>query len=294
MLTGRIIELRKKSCLVDTVQGVFEAVMPGTLAKRLPPMAGDIADIEISADSPPQITLSRLHDRTACIRRPAVANIDQIIFIFAWREPPLDVRAIDRCLISAEALDVKSILVLNKEDLLDKEETGLARAAELYRRIGYTCLMTSARTGSGIVDIAHLCKGKVSSFAGPSGSGKSTILAAMFPERTFRTAEVSAGSGRGIHTTTATILLKLPDGGYIADTPGFSALDIPILADEGVVSCFPELAPHIGSCRFNNCTHRNEPGCVIRELVDKGEIAPSRYESYLRFYDEVRTANRAW
>jgi ribosome biogenesis GTPase len=292
--TGRIIELRKKTCLVDTDRGVFDAAFRGTLAKRERPLAGDVVDIQESGGGgEAAYAVIGLHPRTSQLRRPAIANVNQLLCIFSFCDPPLDCGAVDRCLVSAEANDLRCAIVFNKTDLLDDEERAAqAETVGIYERIGYPVLVTSAATGENMDALLSRCAGRLTCLAGPSGAGKTSILAALFPGRQFRTAEISPGSGRGTHTTTGTTLITLPGGGYIADTPGFSVLDMPELTDEGVTECFPELAAHTGGCRFNNCAHVNEPGCTVRAMVDNGEIAASRYESYLRARDEVRAANR--
>ena len=150
----------------------------------------------------------------------------------------------------------------------------------------------SALTGENVDSIIGHCKGTVSIFAGQSGTGKSTILSKIFPDKSFRISELSKNIQRGVHTTTNISLLKLSESGYIADTPGFSFIDLPVVPEEEVVSFFPDIASEQGECKFANCIHENEPDCKIKEKVNNREITESRYTNYLKIYHIMKDKNR--
>ena len=185
------------------------------------------------------------------------------------------------------------LMVFNKSDLLTgAEKIAQAQIAGLYENIGYACLQASALTGENIEGIIMYCKNTLSIFAGQSGTGKSAILSRVFPDHTFRISELSKNIQRGVHTTTGITLLKLSESSYIADTPGFSLMELPQIPEEEVVSFFPDIGLKQGSCKFSNCIHENEPGCFIKEMVGKGEIPQSRYLNYLKVYNYMNRKNR--
>jgi ribosome biogenesis GTPase len=218
-----------------------------------------------------------------------------VILVCTVKEPPLDLEATDRFLVCVSAYGLAPVLVFNKNDRLDDEESAsLQKIIEVYRKCGYTAVITSASTGSGIRELIEICAGKVSAFAGLSGVGKSALLQLIFPDREFRIGEVSGPTGRGTHTTTCVTLLPIENGGYIADTPGLAFVDLPLVPEEDVAGYFPELEQQIGKCKFNNCVHESEPGCRVRELVDSGEIASWRVEHYLKIFKEMRARRRQY
>jgi ribosome biogenesis GTPase / thiamine phosphate phosphatase len=295
-ITGRIIEEQKNYFIIDTVQGTLRAATSGLLkkdAKRV--CVGDMVDCEITnIDTPAGVILS-IHERTSFLNRPPVANLTQVILVCTVKEPPLDLEATDRFLVCASAYGLAPVLVFNKNDrLAPAESASLETIVSVYKRCGYQVLLTSAHTGAGLEQLMQTCADRVSAFAGLSGVGKSALLSKIFPDRTFTLGEVSGPTGRGTHTTTRVTLLPLPKGGYIADTPGLSFVDLPLVPEEDIMTYFPELDRQIGSCRFNNCIHENEPGCRVRELVDAGEIAAWRVEHYLKIFKEMKERRRQY
>ncbi|MDR2728895.1 MAG: ribosome small subunit-dependent GTPase A, partial [Chitinispirillales bacterium] len=199
-----------------------------------------------------------------------------------------NLEAADRFLFSSSVYNINAILVFNKTDLLDEHELSGLRAIEnVYKNIGYETMLVSAVKREGIGRLTDMCRDKTSAFAGLSGVGKSTILSVIFPDKEFRTKKVSGTNGRGTHTTTNINLLSLDKNSFLADTPGFAFVNVPAVEPETVVSHFPEIEKCAGVCKFNNCVHDAEPGCVVRELVEKNEIAPWRREHYLKLYYEM-------
>jgi ribosome biogenesis GTPase len=288
--SGRIIEEQKNYYVVNTLNGDIRATLKGVLKKdRKRLYTGDLVDVEITNSDTGEGIISRIHERLSILNRPPLANIDQIIVIATLKEPPLDLEALDRLLVCISAYGLVAALVFNKNDLVEPDERpSLDCIIEAYRTLGYGVLETSAEEGTGLTGLAALCKNKVSAFAGLSGVGKSALLSHLFPNRKFRVGDVSGAAGRGTHTTTTVSLMTLPDGGYIADTPGLAFIDLPLVPEEDVATYFPELERCIGRCRFNNCIHDNEPGCKVRELVESGEIKKWRVEHYLAMYREMR------
>jgi ribosome biogenesis GTPase len=211
-----------------------------------------------------------------------VANVDQVLVVFACADPMPHLRMLDRFLVVAEHNEVPAALVANKVDLV-----GLQHARDtfgLYDRVGYAVHYVSAREGIGVEELADRLAGRTSVVTGPSGVGKSTLLNAVQPGLRIATGDVSEALHKGRHTTTSAELHPLsgPGGGYVADTPGLRELGLWQVPPEELPWCFPEFVRHLGSCAFNDCRHLHEPRCAIRAAVDDGEIPPERYESYRR------------
>lgn len=217
--------------------------------------------------------------------RPAVANLDQLIMLAANVNPVTDPFLVDRVAALAEDKGCQVIVGINKCDLDPGD-----RLYDLYSAAGFPTLRLSAKTGQGIEELRELLSGKVSAFTGNSGVGKSSILNALSPEFQLATGEVSDKLGRGRHTTRHVELFRVGDG-LVADTPGFSSFDeeAGTLEDkERLARAFREFRPHLGQCRFVGCSHTKEAGCAVLAAVERGEIQPSRHESYKRLYEQVK------
>lgn len=212
----------------------------------------------------------------------SIAGLDQLIAVFAAREPEPHLGLLDRFLVLAESQEIAAIVCLNKLDLgiaLD-----LAERLEIYRELGYPVLLTSAVTGAGLDALRQCLPGRTSALLGPSGVGKSSLLNALQPDLGQKVNAVSASTGKGIHTTRGTRLVPLdgPEGGYIADTAGIRALALTEQALHQLDWCFREFRPYLGACRLNDCTHLHEPGCAVREALRRGAIDRVRHNSYRR------------
>lgn len=214
------------------------------------------------------------------------ANIDQVFLLVTLNNPPTFTGFIDRFLVTAEAYEIKTILLFNKIDTYNEEEIlEIKYLAAIYREIGYTCIGISSRTGKNIDKVIDLMKGNVNMFAGHSGAGKSTLINYIYPELELRTAEISEQHKQGLHTTTFAEMFDLPGDIKIIDTPGIKGFGIVDMEKEELGDYFPEFFRLKSECRFHNCLHLEEPGCAVKEALEEDKIAWSRYKSYLQIIE---------
>ena len=270
---------------VETPQGDFTCTARGKFRKeRISPYAGD--RVRITAEEDGTGALEEILPRKNFLARPPIANIDQLIIVSSLRDPYPEPLIIDKTIAVAEMMDISPVLVLTKTDLDDPSEL-----KAIYDLAGVPCLVVSSKTGDGVDLVRQLLRGKISAFTGNSGVGKSTLLNAVFPHFDLKTGEVSQKLGRGRHTTREVELYKLQDGGYVADTPGFSTFDIEryrLTDKEKLAFGFREFAPYLGECQFSSCSHTCEKGCAILQAVEEGKIPRSRFESYCAMYEEIK------
>ena len=281
--------------------GIVNCKMRGVLRLKgmrctNPVAVGDIVQVEDKGGDAPVV--GAIEPRKNYIIRRAsnlskefqiiAANLDQAVLVATLTNPETSTTFIDRFLATAEAYQVPAVLCFNKVDLLDNEgmRHQLTELQTLYRNIGYTVILMSARTGEGAEALREQLSGKMSLLSGNSGVGKSSIINLMVPEAHVRVGDVSNTHHKGMHTTTFSEMLDLPGGGSIIDTPGVKAFGTIDFERAEVAHYFPEIFRISDNCRFNNCTHTHEPGCAVRDAVESGEIALSRYTSYLSILDE--------
>lgn len=216
------------------------------------------------------------------------ANLDQAFLVVTVAHPETSTTFIDRFLASAEAYSVPVVLVFNKTDLLsDDERHYQSMMVNLYETVGYDCRQVSAVTGEGIDALTALLKYKVTLLSGNSGVGKSSLLNRFIPDADARVAEISDAHDTGVHTTTFSEMMALPQGGYVIDTPGVKGFGTFDMRPEEIGSYFKEIFRFSKDCRFNNCTHTHEPGCAVRRAVEEHYIAESRYQSYLSMLQDM-------
>lgn len=229
--------------------------------------------------------------RRTLLKRPAVANIDQVLITFAARQPDLNQLLLNRFLVLAEWSGIPEIVIcINKCDLLEEKADFL----QDYVQAGYKLLMVSAQEGQGIQELKKLLTGRVTVFAGPSGVGKSSLLNAVDSNLELATGKISDKIKRGKHTTRAACLLPLPGGGTVVDTPGFSAAELENIDKAQLAHYFPEFRPYIEKCYYNTCTHSHEPDCAVKEAVAAGAICQARYEAYLNILQTINERKKAY
>lgn len=210
------------------------------------------------------------------------ANVDQALLIVTVNYPQTSTIFIDRFLATAEAYSVPVVLVFNKNDILTDEECHYQEMmVKLYSNIGYTCLIISATTGQGIEELTPLLQGKITLLSGNSGVGKSTLINRILPDANLRTSAISDAHNTGMHTTTFSEMIEMPNNGYLIDTPGIKGFGTFDIEPEELTSYFRDIFHFSKNCRFNNCTHTHEPGCAVLEAVKEHYISESRYQSYL-------------
>lgn len=252
-------------------------------------VTGDYVEYQMLEDGTGVI--ERCLPRRTLLKRPAVANIDQVLITFAARQPDLNQLLLNRFLVLAEWSGIPEIVIcINKCDLLEEKADFL----QDYVQAGYKLLMVSAQEGQGIQELKNLLTGRVTVFAGPSGVGKSSLLNAVDSNLELATGKISDKIKRGKHTTRAACLLSLPEGGTVVDTPGFSAAELENIDKAQLAHYFPEFRPYIEKCYYNTCTHSHEPDCAVKEAVAAGAICQARYEAYLNILQTINERKKAY
>lgn len=282
MAGGVIIKALSGFYYVQTEQGIVACRARGRFrADGTSPLVGDRVNVLTEADGKGRV--ESVEPRRNWFVRPAVANVDAIVFAAANTNPVTDPFLIDRVSVIAGAAGCELIVCINKTDLDPAREL-----YEIYSKAGFTVIRTSAQTGEGIGELRRALQGKVSAFTGNSGVGKSSLINCLLPEAGIPTGQVSERLGRGKHTTRHVELYALDKESFVADTPGFASFDIEMMepiAKEELQNLFIEFEPYIGACRFADCAHLREPDCAVTRAVAAGEISPVRYKSYERLYD---------
>jgi ribosome biogenesis GTPase len=292
-LSGLIIKAQSGFFTVETGQGTVVCQLRGRLkqGRHTGDLAavGDRVRVTVLTDGSGAIeeieerkqALVRLDPRPRGIyQQILLANLDQAVFVFACANPQPKLRMLDRFLVIAEKQRIPARIVANKIDL-----AGLQAAQEIfgiYPPLGYPVIYTSAKENQGVEELRAILSGKISALAGPSGVGKSSLLNAMQPGLGLAINEINVVANKGKHTTVVRQLFPLAGGGYVADTPGWKSLALWDTEPEEMEAYFPELAPLVMDCQFNDCSHTHEPGCAVLAALKAGRIHPQRYESYLR------------
>ena len=282
--TGIIMKITGGFYYVEAADSVYECKARGVFRKRgMTPLVGDVVDITVPDDG--YCSIDRIHERRNSLVRPALANLDNLMIISSVKEPDVNLYLIDKMTAAAVNKEITPIVVFSKSDLAQTDDL-----VEIYRKVNIPAFSFSSIDNQGLDEIKAVLKDKVTAFCGNSGVGKSTLLNALFPELSLQTGEISDKLGRGRHTTRTVELFK-KHGGYIADTPGFSTVDIErfeLIRKDELKFAFPEFDEYFGTCQFNSCNHVCEKGCRVLEAVEEGIIPQSRHDSYVRMYNEVK------
>ena len=290
MLSGRVLRTQNSFFYVQTGQGVIDCKLRGRFKKKELICPGDRVEIQLLSDGTGVI--EGLLERQNLLKRPAVANVDQVVLTFAAAQPDIHPLLLNRFLVLAESSAIPHILIcVNKIDLLPMED-GRTVLSD-YESIGYPVLRVSAEKGWGMDDMRRILAGRTTVFSGPSGVGKSSLLNRLDPSFDLEVGRVSEKIKRGRHTTRLARLFPC-EGGYIVDTPGFSSIEMTDIEASELVHFFPEFASHLGGCRFTPCTHSHEPQCSIKEAVEAGKIFRERYEAYLNLLNEIETRKKEY
>ncbi len=283
MLEGIIIKAIAGFCYVEAGDTVYECKPRGAFRReQLTPLAGDRVEISLNGGKG---VVERIFERKNYLIRPPLSNLDKLFIVSSCSIPAVNPILIDRMTAICEYLEIEPVLIFNKADLGD-----FGSLPDDYKKIGYKTFVVSAETGEGVEQIRSEFNGCLSAFCGNSGVGKSSLLNRLLEGVSLPVGIVSEKLGRGKHTTRQVELFKVA-GGYVADTPGFSTLeltDFNIRNKDELKLCFPEFAKYFGCCRFSSCNHLNEPDCAVLNAVKCGDIPQTRHESYFSMYEDLK------
>lgn len=282
---------------------IYECKAKGVFRNQnIKPAVGDNVVIDVISEENLTGNITAICDRTNKLIRPAVANVDQAVIIFALANPEPNYNLLDRFLIMMDTQEVKTIICLNKSDLVDEQYAMTIK--EIYENCGYDVIITStcstgqcsekdsSDTMRGIDDLRNLILGRTTVFAGPSGVGKSSLLNSLRPDANVETGSISEKIKRGKHTTRHSELIYVEEDTYIMDTPGFSSLYVEDMEPEMLKEYYNEFAAYRDSCRFNECVHINEPDCGVKLALEQGKISELRYNNYKQMYEELKSKRR--
>ena len=275
----------------DGISGVYECKAKGIFRnKKIKPLVGDDVEFTILDEEEKTGNIVDILDRENELIRPAVANIDQAMVVFAATAPEPNLNLLDRFLVTMESQDVPVVICFNKKDLVTEEEA--KRLTSIYEAAGYEVHLTNAKSGEGIEQIRGLLRGKTTVLAGPSGVGKSTITNEIQPEAEMETGTISEKIKRGKHTTRHSELFFVETDTFVMDTPGFSSMFVDNMKPEELQQFFPEFEEFIPDCRFLGCVHVGERECGVKDAVKEGTLSKDRYENYRLIYEELKNKRR--
>lgn len=267
--------------------GIYECKAKGIFRQqKLKPLVGDNVEIDVISEEEKTGNVAAVLPRHNALIRPAVANVNQALLIFAAASPQPNFNLMDRFLVMMAWQQVPVVICYNKQDLV--EDSQMERMAQIYRGAGYQVIGVSAKKNVGIDQLKQVLRGKVTTVAGPSGVGKSSLINLIAPEADMETGEISKKIERGRHTTRHAQLIHVEQDTYIMDTPGFSSLYLPEMEKEELQQFYPEFAEYEPQCRFGGCSHINEPDCGVKQALEQGRISPIRYENYCMLYQELK------
>ena len=272
-------------------KGIYECRAKGIFRnEKIKPLVGDNVEMEVLDEKDMEGSILRILPRSSTLIRPAVANVDQAMIIFAIVKPNPNFNLLDRFLIRMERQHLPTVICFNKQDIASPEEKEALRKA--YETCGYRVLFISALENEGLEQVKGILAGKTTTVAGPSGVGKSSLINQLAPAANMETGEISAKIERGRHTTRHSEIIALGEETYIVDTPGFTSLDISEITKEELGQYYPEFVQYEPYCKFSGCAHITEPSCGIKDAVADGRISKVRYENYKELYRELKEIKR--
>ncbi len=291
-MTGKIIKgIAGFYYVHDGVASVYECKAKGIFRNRkIKPLVGDNVEFDVLDEQEKTGNIVDILPRDNELIRPAVANIDQAMIVFAVVDPEPNLNLLDRFLITMEAQDVPVVICFNKKDLATGEQA--QKLVSIYEAAGYEVHLTNAKSGDGIEEIRGILRGKTTALAGPSGVGKSSITNEIQPEAAMETGTISEKIRRGKHTTRHSELFFVEAETFVMDTPGFSSIFVDNMEPGDLQAYFPEFEEHIPDCRFLGCVHMGERECGVKSAVKAGKLSRSRYENYRLIYEELKNKRR--
>ena len=291
-MQGKIVKGIAGFYYVHVVEsGVYECKAKGIFRKdKKKPLVGDDVEIEVLSEVEKTGSIINIFERKNELIRPAVANIDQALVVFAAAKPSPHFNLLDRFLVMMQTKEIPVILCFNKEDIASEEK--LSELAEIYEKCGCQLIFVSAKEEKNIETLRRMLEGKTTAIAGPSGVGKSSIINLLNPKANMETGSISRKIERGKHTTRHSELFMIGEDSYIMDTPGFSSMDLPGFEKEDLWTCYPEFVPYEPECRFIGCSHIGEPDCGVKNALAEGKISRVRYDNYVMLYDEMKNIRK--
>ncbi len=291
-MQGKIVKGIAGFYYVHVVEsGIYECKAKGAFRKeKIKPLVGDNVEIDILDEEKKLGNITQILERNNELIRPAVANIDQALVVFAVTKPKPHFNLLDRFLVMMERKEIPVVLVFNKKDIAEEEE--IKELQEIYRECGYKVIFTSAKKEENVELVKSVLQGKTTAVAGPSGVGKSSLINLFQTKIEMETGTISEKIERGKHTTRHSELIPIDENSYIMDTPGFSSLYVNDFEKEELKYDFPEFAPYEGQCKFSGCDHIHEPGCAVKQALEEGKIHKVRYGNYVEMYNELKDKRR--